>query len=140
MGLFKQMKDMKNVVEGAPDMIKQAQQMGDQAQQMAAAQQAAALQAQQQAMAQQQAAAAGAGAPGAGSATASFGGVTMEQYATVCKRLNNAGGTPDQAAAHATTLGISAENWAEAEQGFTALMHSDPSAGSQFAQLYAAVN
>ena len=138
MGLFKQMKDMKNVVEGAPDMIKQAQQMGDQAQQMAMAQQAAA----QQAMAQQQAAAAAAGAPGApgGAATASFGGVNMEQYATVCKRLNNAGGTPDQAAAHASTLGISAENWAEAEQGFTALMHSDPSAGSQFAQLYAAAS
>lgn len=137
MGLFKQMKDMKNVVEGAPDMIKQAQEMGEQAQQMQMAQQAAA----QQAMAQQQAAAAAAapGAPGA-TAAASFGGVSMEQYATVCKRLNNAGGTPDQAAAHAATLGISAENWAAAEQGFTALMQSDPSAGSQFAQLYAAAN
>ena len=37
MGLFKQMKDMKNVVEQAPDMINQAQQLGAQAQEMGAA-------------------------------------------------------------------------------------------------------
>ncbi len=52
MGFFKQMKDMKNVVDQAPDMIRQAQGMQQQATEMQAAQQAAA----QQAMAQQQAA------------------------------------------------------------------------------------
>jgi hypothetical protein len=134
MGLFKQMKDMKGVVESAPDMIRNAQALGAQAQEMQIAQQAAA----QQAMAQQ---AAATQAPvGTSSTAASFGGVTMEQYATVCKRLNNAGGTPDQAPAHAAALGISAESWAEAETGFTALMTSDPSAGSQFATLYVAAN
>jgi len=132
MGLFKQMKDMKNVVEQAPDMIQQAQAMGAQAQEMQMAQQAAA----QQAMAQHAAAAqAGAAAPG-GAATASFGGVSMEQYAAVCKRLNNAGGTPDQAPTYAAQAGISAEAWAEASAGFTNLMQTDPTAGTTFRQFY----
>lgn len=136
MGFFKQMKDMKNVVEQTPDMIKSAQAMQAQAMEMQAAQQAAA----QQAMAQQAAATqAAAGAPG-GAATASFGGVTMEQYATVCRRLNNAGGSPDQAAAHAAGLGISAEAWKEAETGFAALMQSDPTAGTTFRQFYDAAS
>jgi len=130
MGLFKQMKDMKNMVEQAPDMIQQAQAMGAQAQEMQMAQQAAA----QQAMAQQMAAAqAPAGTPGA---AASFGGVTMEQYATVCKHLNNAGGTPDQGAMYAAQMGISSEAWAEAETGFANLMQTDPTAGGTFRQFY----
>jgi phage-related minor tail protein len=42
MGIFKQIKDMKDMVNAAPALVEQAQQMGAQAQQMAAAQQAAA--------------------------------------------------------------------------------------------------
>ena len=42
MGIFKQMKDMKDMVNAAPGLVEQAQQMGAQAQQMAAAQRAAA--------------------------------------------------------------------------------------------------
>lgn len=42
MGMFKQLKDLKQTVEAAPAMIEQAQALGAQAQQMAAAQQAAA--------------------------------------------------------------------------------------------------
>ncbi|MEI2702115.1 MAG: hypothetical protein V9E83_06905 [Baekduia sp.] len=145
MGFFKQMKDMKNVVDQAPDMIRQAQGMQQQATEMQAAQQAAA----QQAMAQQQAAMAAAQTPGAaapaggaagGAAGAVYGGVTMEQFATVCRRLNNAGGTPDQGAAHAAGLGISAESWAEAETGFSTLMQTDPSAGTIFRQFYDAAS
>src|SRR6516162_7540379 len=41
MGMFKRMKDMRDMVEAAPGMVAQAQQLGAQAQQMAAAQQAA---------------------------------------------------------------------------------------------------
>jgi hypothetical protein len=40
-GLFKQLKDAKDMVNAAPGMVAQAQQMAAQAQQMAAAQQAA---------------------------------------------------------------------------------------------------
>lgn len=130
MGLFKQMKDMKGVVETAPDMIKNAQAMSAQAQEMQIAQQAAA----QQAMVQQAAAMPVAGASGA--ATATFGGVTMEQYATVCKHLNNAGGSPDQGTMYAAGVGISAEAWAEAETGFASLMQTDPTAGGTFRQFY----
>ena len=37
MGMFKRMKDMKDMIEAAPGMVVQAQQLGAQAQQMAAA-------------------------------------------------------------------------------------------------------
>src|SRR6202021_3824088 len=84
MVFFKQMKDMKDMVNAAPGLVEQAQQMGAQAQQMAAAQQAAA----QARMAQY-----GGGQPGAfGQQAAPAGpdfepidGVTLEQVAPVGK-------------------------------------------------------
>ena len=38
MGMFKRMKDMKDMIEAAPGMVAQAQQLGAQAQEMAVAQ------------------------------------------------------------------------------------------------------
>jgi hypothetical protein len=86
MGIFKQLKDMKDMVNAAPGLVEQAQQMGAQAQQMAAAQQAAA----QARMAQF-----GGGQPGAfGQQAAPAGpdfepidGVTLEQFAAVGKAV-----------------------------------------------------
>ncbi|MBI4897760.1 MAG: hypothetical protein HY827_05275 [Actinobacteria bacterium] len=131
MGLFKQMKDMKNVVEQAPDMVAQAQQMGAQAQEMAAAQQAAA----QQAMAQQQATAAAAQQAG----TPDFepvSGVSLEQYAEVSKELAAQGGDQSKAAEIAASKGISADDWQTAVDGWNQRMQTNPAVGQRFNALY----
>ena len=131
MGLFKQMKDMKNVVEQAPDMIAQAQQMGAQAQEMSAAQQAAA----QQAMAQQQAATTAAAEAG-GPDFDPVAGVTIEQYADVSKEAAAGGGDQSKAAEIAACKGISAEDWQAAIDGWNQRMQTNPTVGQRFNQLY----
>ncbi len=131
MGMFKQFKDMKNVVEQAPDMIKQAQQMGAQAQEMAAAQQAAAMQAAQQASAANTAA--------AETQEGDFepiNGVTLEQYASVCKSLGAAAADPAQAHAAALAVGISADDWDAAAAGWGQRMQGGTAVGQRFNQLY----
>lgn len=131
MGLFKQMKDMKNMVEQAPDMIDQAQQMGAQAQEMQAAQMAAAQQAQQQQMA-----AAGAAA-GAGEGDFSpINGVTIEQYAAVCKQLGANAADPAAAHAAAQSAGIGADDWDAAAAGWAERMKGGSAVGQKFNQLY----
>lgn len=131
MGLLKQMKDMKNVVEQAPDMIAQAQQMGAQAQEMNAAQQSAA----QQAMAQQQAATATAAQAG-GADFEPVAGVSIEQYAEVSKEVGANGGDQSKAAEIAGSKGISAENWQAAVDGWNQRMQTNPAVGQRFNQLY----
>jgi hypothetical protein len=133
MGLFKQMKDMKNVVEQAPDMINQAQQLGAQAQEMAAAQQAAA----QQAASQAQAANAGAAAAGEGDFSP-INGVTIEQYVAVCKSLGADAADPAKAHAAAEGAGISAADWDAASAGWAARMQGGTAVGQRFNQLYTA--
>ncbi len=131
MGLFKQMKDMKNVVEQAPDMINQAQQLGAQAQEMQAAQMAAAQQAQQQQMAANNAAA----ATGEGDFSP-INGVTLEQYAAVCKQLGANAADPAAAHAAAQGAGITPENWDAAAAGWGERMKGGSAVGQKFNQLY----
>lgn len=131
MGLFKQMKDMKNVVEQAPGMVAQAQQLGAQAQEMAAAQQAAA----QQAMAQQQAASATAAQAGVGDFEP-INGVTIEQYAAVSKQLADHGYDQSKAAEVAATNGIAADDWQAAMDGWNQRMQGSPAVGQRFNALY----
>ncbi len=131
MGLFKQMKDMKNVVEQAPDMINQAQQLGAQAQEMQAAQMAAAQQAQQQQMAANNAAAAN----GEGDFSP-INGVTLEQYAAVCKQLGANAADPAAAHAAAQGAGITPENWDAAAAGWGERMKGGSAVGQKFNQLY----
>ena len=131
MGLFKQMKDMKNMVETAPGMIAQAQNMGAQAQEYAAAQQAAAAQAAQQAM--------GANAAASDAGTGDFepiSGVTIEQYAKVCKQLGAGAADPALAHAAAQAIGISPADWDAASTGWGARMQSDRVVGTRFRDLY----
>lgn len=131
MGLFKQMKDMKNVVEQAPDMVAQAQQMGAQAQEMQAAQMAAAQAAQQQQMAANDAAA----ASGEGDFSP-INGVTLEQYAAVCKGLGASAADPAAAHAAAQAAGISADDWDAAAAGWGERMKGGTAVGQKFNQLY----
>lgn len=131
MGLFKQMKDMKNVVRAAPDMVAQAQQMGAQAQEMALAQQAAA---------QQAAVAAQAGAQAqfeaGGPDFEPIAGVSLELYAEISRELANRGNDPSQAVQVAATKGVDAASWQQAVDGWNGRMQTNPAVGQQFNKLY----
>jgi hypothetical protein len=130
MGLFKQMKDMKKVVEAAPGMVTQAQQMGEQAQQMAAAQQAAA----QQAAAQQQAAVQQTASAG-GPEFEAIAGVSLELYAEISRECAAHAGDLGKAAEVAASKGVSADSWQQAMNGWNGRMQN-PVVAQRFNQLY----
>lgn len=124
MGLFKQMKQAKDVVSAAPDMIQNAQAM-QQAQLDAA-----------------QANEAGAGAGAAGTGGADFvpvAGVSIEIYAAISRTLTDRGG--DQAAAPgiAAEHGVDAESWAAAVAEWNIRMQRNPAVGTRFNQLWRGV-
>src|ERR1700722_19617855 len=158
MGIFKQMKDMKDMVNAAPGLVEQAQQMGAQAQQMAAAQQAAA----QARMAQyggaqpgafgQQAGGFGQQAGGFGQQAGGFGqqaapggpdfepidGVSLEQFAAVGKAVaayNYDGTKLPQIAA---SRGIPADAWERASRGWNDRLLANPAVAQRYNQLYRA--
>jgi hypothetical protein len=135
MGMFKQLKDMKGMIEDAPGQIRNAQAMGAQAQELAAAQQAAA---------QAQMAQIGA-LPGTGSfapdpaALTPIGGVTLEQYAAIAKEIA-ASGSSDEASATSVAAGkgVSADDWKEAVEGWNHRIKTNGGVAHQFNQLYSA--
>jgi hypothetical protein len=126
-GLFKDLKNMKETVAAAPDMIDQAQQMAANAQQMAAQQQAAA------AGMMQQAAAAG---TAAGPDFEPIAGVSIELYAEISKGLAAVNYDQSQAPAIAATKGVSAENWQAALDGWNARITANPAVAQRFNALY----
>lgn len=134
MGLFKQMKEMKDMVHAAPGMIDQAQQMGANAQVMqaqAAAQQQAAY---QQAAAHQQAAA-GNLQPQAGGLDP-VAGVSLQQYAVIVKAIAplnyDQSALPGIAASH----GIDGASWQQAHDGWNARIQGDPAVARAFSDVY----
>jgi hypothetical protein len=136
MGIFKQMKDMKDMVSAAPGLIEQAQQMGAQAQQMAAAQQAAA----QARMAQYGGAQPGAFGQQAAPAGPDFepiDGVSLEQFAAVGKAVaayNDGSRLPEIAA----SKGIPAAAWESASRGWNDRLLANPAVAQRYNQLYRA--
>ena len=130
MGLFKSMKDMKNTVAAAPDMIEQAQKLGANAQAMAAQQQAAAA-AQ---MAQQQAAMAPGDATGPDFEPVE--GVSLELYAEISKGLAAYNYDQSMAPMIAGEKGVSPDAWQAAVDTWNARMKSNPAVGQRFNALY----
>jgi hypothetical protein len=131
-GLFKQMKDMKTMVNAAPGMVKQAQEMGAQAQQYAATQQAAT----QQATAVQQAAVA------SQASDADFepiAGVSIERYVEVSKGLAAYGYDPTKATDVAASIGIDADSWQTASEGWNQRMRANPGVAQRFNTIYRGV-
>jgi hypothetical protein len=124
-GLFKQIKDMKQTVAAAPEMIEQAQQMAANAQQMQANQAAAAQQA-----AQQEAAAA------TGPDYEPISGVSLEQFADVSRSLASVNYDQSQAPAIAASKGISVEAWQAAVDGWNARIKANPAVAKRFNALY----
>jgi hypothetical protein len=143
MGIFKQIRDMKDMVNAAPGLVEQAQQMGAQAQQMAAAQRAAA---------QAQMAQYGGAQPGVFGQQAAFGqpaaptgpdfepidNVSLDQFAAVTKAVaafNYDGSKLPQIAA---SRGIPACAWETACNGWNERIKSNPAVAQRYNQLYRA--
>jgi len=130
MGLFKQMKEMKNLVAAAPGMIDQAQQMANSAQQMQAA--------QYQQAAAHQAAAAGTLGPQAGGLDP-IANVSLQQYAVIVKAIAplnyDQSALPGIAASH----GIDGASWQQAHDGWNARIQGDPAVARAFSDIYRGV-
>jgi hypothetical protein len=133
-GMFKQLKDAKKAVEAAPGIVDQSMQMADQAQQMAAAQQAAMAQ-QQQVAAAQQAAAQQAG-PAAGPDFEPIAGVSLQQFAEVCKGLAAHGYDQSKGAEVAASKGIGPAEWQQALDGWNARVKANPAVAQGFSAAY----
>ena len=145
MGLFKQMKQMKDVVAAAPGLVEQAQELGAVSQQYAAQQQIASQQ-----MAAQQATAAGvplggigpgiAPPPAPGALTdadrAPIGGVSLELYVELSRELGARGYTIEQAPSLAAERGIAADDWHAAVTGWNQRMAANPAVALEFNRLY----
>jgi hypothetical protein len=139
-GLFKQMKDMKDLVNAAPGMVEQAQRMGAQAQEMAAAQRAA-MQAQTAQAAQAGGAAAGgaaAGAEPAGPDFAPIDEVSIEQFAAVSKGVAAFNYDQSKLVEIAASKGIPGYAWEAAFQGWNERIKRNPAVAQRFNQLYRA--
>jgi hypothetical protein len=134
MGLFKQMKDMKGMVEDAPAMIRNAQALGAQAQEMAAAQQAAAQAQAAAAQAQWQNGAAPAGAQAVEYEPIS--GVSLDLYAQIAKGLAAVGYDQARGPEVAATHGVSADSWQAAVDGWNARIKGSPEVAGRFNALY----
>jgi hypothetical protein len=151
MGIFKQIRDMKDMVNAAPGLVEQAQQMGAQAQQMAAAQRAAA-QAQMAQYGGQQPGAFGQQAGAFGQQAGAFGqqagptgpdfepidNVSLDQFAAVTKAVaafNYDGSKLPQIAA---SRGIPAYAWETACNGWNERIKSNPAVAQHYNQLYRA--
>ncbi len=134
MGLFKQMKDMKDMVHAAPGMVDQANEMAANAQVM-----------QQQMMAQQQAAMQQAmGQAGMGGAAPQPGGldpiagVDLQKYAKIVKGISTLNYDQSLLPGIAAANGVDGGSWAQAHDGWNARIKSDPGVASAFSAAYQA--
>ena len=126
MGMFKQIKSMKDMVAAAPGLMDQAQQINANAQIMQS--QAAA---QQQAVAHPPAAQSGALDP--------IAGVSLQQYAVIVKAIAplnyDQSALPGIAASH----GIDGSSWQQAHDGWNARIQGDPAVARAFSDIYRGV-
>ncbi len=129
MGLFKQMKDMKNMVAEAPAALDQANQLAANAQVMAAQQQAAAT----DAATRQQAAVT---AAAVGPDFEPISGVSIELFAQISRDLATVNYDQAQAPALANAKGVISSDWDAAVAGWNARMQTNPAVGQRFNALY----
>lgn len=126
MGLFKQMKDMKETIAAAPDMVEQAQQM------------------QANATAMQQAAAVNAANVATQGGTVNVEGpdfepvgpVSIEIWAEVSKGLAAYNYDQSKTVEIAASKGISAEDWQKGADVWNERLQRNPAVGQRFNALY----
>jgi hypothetical protein len=129
-GMFKQLRDAKDMINAAPGMVAQAQQMAVQAQQMAAASQAAA-QAQLP-----HADGAEAGPDPVGPDFEPIADVALDQFAAVSKAVAAFNYDPSKLAGIAASRGIPAPAWEAAREGWNDRIRRNPAVARRFSQLY----
>ena len=140
MGLFKQIKDMKDMVESAPGMIESSQELAANAQAQAA---------------QYQAQAAGMQAPGGAQAYVNnlnagingepdprqlepINGVSLETYTAIIKELGARGNDQSLLPEIASSHGVKTTDWDKAKEGWGARIKDDRALGSKCNALYTA--
>jgi hypothetical protein len=137
-GLFKEFKDMKDMVSAAPGMMESAQQLSANAQAQAAAYQAQAAQMQAPGGAQAYVNNLNAGINGEPSAEAlaPINGVSLEAYTAVIKELGARGNDQSLLPEIAQSKGIKPADWEKAKEGWGARIKDDRALGSKFNTLY----
>jgi hypothetical protein len=133
MGLFKGIKDMKDMVGAAPGHMESAQQLQANAQAQAAAaqqMQAGGGQAYVNALNAQNA-----GEPRAGNLEP-ITGVTLETYTTIVKGLGASAGDEAAGILAAQAHGVNAADWSTAKAGWGERIKDDRAIGSRFNTLY----
>lgn len=128
MGLFKQMKEMTQIVAAAPAMIQQGQEMAANAQAFQAAQ----MGQMQQAIAQQQAMV----QPIPADQLTPIVGIDLPTYAWVAKQVANNGYNQSLAAGFAAQRGFTSADWDTAAAGWSARMVAVPAIGPEFRRYY----
>jgi hypothetical protein len=132
MGIFKDMKRMKETVAGAPALIHQAQDL-----QAAAAQQQAAAAAQRAATAAAvPPAPAAAPVPLSEADLAPIAGVSLQDYAEVGRQLAAVGNDVTLAPQLAASRGVEAGDWAAAVEGWNQRMLAEPAIARELHRLY----
>lgn len=129
MGLFKSIKDMKDMVHEAPDMVASANELAATAQANAAAQQAAI----------DQALAATAPPPPAAAAEGDFApvaGVSLELYAEISRSFAEVGYDQSKGPELAARKGVSAADWEAALAGWNARITANTAVAKRFNALY----
>jgi hypothetical protein len=148
LGIFKQMKDMKDMVNAAPGLVEQARQMSSQAQQMAEAQRAAA----QAQMAQHGGQPGASGQPGAFGQQGGFGqaavpggpdfepieGVSLDQFAAVTKAVAIYNYDGSRLPEIAASKGIPGYAWETACNGWNERIKANPAVAQRYNQLWRA--
>jgi hypothetical protein len=139
-GIFKQMKDMKDMVNATPGLVEQARQIGAQAQQMAEAQRAAAhAQVAQAQMAQYGGQPGGFGQPApAGPDFEPIEGVSLDQFASVTKAVAAYNYDGSRLPEIAESQGIPGYAWETACNGWNERIKSNPAVAQRYNQLWRA--
>jgi hypothetical protein len=118
MNLFKSVKDLGAMMNAAPDLFESANQLAANAR------------------AQQAQAAVTPAAPSA-AALEPIAGVDLDVYVRVSKGIAAYGYDAAKLPLVASAYGVTAENWAIAQDGWAARIQSDPAVGAAFNQRYA---
>src|SRR3978361_1793119 len=137
MGLFKDFKDMKDMVSAAPGMIDSAQQLAANAQAQAAASQAQ-FGAGGMGGAQAYANNRNAGINGEPTAAAlePIAGVSLETYTAIIKELGARGNDQSLLPEIAQPKGVQPADWEKAKEGWGGRIKDDRALGSKFNTLY----
>jgi hypothetical protein len=135
MGLFKDFKDMKDMVSAAPGMIDSAQELAANAQAQAAASQAQ-FGAPGGAQAYVNNLNAGINGEPSAEALAPINGVTLEAYTAIIKELGARGNDQSLLPEIAQSHGVKPADWEKAKEGWGARIKDDRALGSKFNTLY----